>query len=93
MKLAALLLLMATPVAAERQCGPREGVVEALLKQYGETRQSVALTSGGALMEMFASSATGTWTALVTAPNGISCIVSAGTSFERVAPTPVGEEM
>ena len=39
---------------------------------------------GGAMVETFASLETGTWTIVVTPPEGLSCLVSSGTDFEVV---------
>ena len=39
----------------------------------------------GAVMEVFASDDTGTWTITVTLPNGLTCLIAAGESFEVLA--------
>ncbi len=38
----------------------------------------------GAVMEVFASSATGTWTITVTSPSGVTCLIASGQSFEAL---------
>ena len=79
----ALAALLAFPaVAQERQCGPRDNVLRVLSDQYGETRQSVAMTAGGAILEMLANLSTGSWTALMTMPGDLSCLVASGGDFE-----------
>lgn len=84
---AALYLISTTDVAAQssRNCGPREAVIERLAEGYGETRQSVGLGANNAVVEVFASEETGSWTITVTQPNGLTCLVASGQSFEEVA--------
>ena len=68
-----------------RNCGPREMVVERLATSYGETRQSMGLGANNSVVEVFASSETGTWTITVTSPNGLTCLVASGQAFEELA--------
>ena len=77
---------LAAPAGAENQaCAPREKVVERLADKYGETRVSMGLGSNNAVMEMFASDETGTWTITVTMTNGMTCLVASGQAFEALA--------
>lgn len=83
------LSLMADSPAAFAQdiaCGPHDTVALLLKRNYSEMVQSVGLTSGGALLEIYVSPA-GTWTAVLTTPNGPSCLVEAGTHW-RNGPKP-----
>ncbi len=84
---AAIYLAATTDVAAQnaRNCAPRAAVIERLAEGYGETRQSVGLGSNNAVVEVFASSETGSWTITVTVPGGLTCLVASGQSFEVVA--------
>ncbi len=83
---AAMLLVATTDVAAQgRNCGPREAVVTRLSEGYGETRQSMGLGSNNAVVEVFASSKTGSWTITVTQANGLTCLVASGQGFEKLA--------
>lgn len=85
--LAALLLLGAatsTPALAQQNCAERGAVVERLAEKYGESRQSIGLGTQGRVMEIFASTETGTWTITVTTPNGMTCLVASGQAFENV---------
>lgn len=74
-----------TQAQAPRNCAPRASVVTRLAERYGETRQSVGIGSNNAMVEVFASEETGSWTILVTMPTGVSCLVASGQSFEEVA--------
>ena len=84
---AAIYIATTTQVMAQsqRNCGPREAVIERLASNYCETRQSVGIGSNNAMVEVFASDETGSWTILVTMPTGQSCLVASGQSFEEVA--------
>ncbi|KIN60158.1 hypothetical protein Z945_1125 [Sulfitobacter noctilucae] len=83
---AVVYLITTSDVVAQngRNCAARETVVERLHSGYGEVRQSVGLGANNAVVEVFASSETGTWTITVTAPGGPTCLVASGQSFEAV---------
>jgi hypothetical protein len=76
----------ASEVAAQgSSCAERAAIVESLNNKYGEIRQSVGLNQSNGVVEVFASPETGTWTILLTMPNGMSCLMAAGKSWENVA--------
>ena len=79
------LLRAGAATAQGRACGPRDAVVERLATKYGESRQSMGLGANNAVMEVFASSETGTWTITVTMPNGMMCLVASGQAYEALA--------
>ena len=68
-----------------RNCAPRDAVVSRLAEGYGETRQSMGLGANNSVVEVFASTETGSWTIIVTAPSGITCLVASGQSYETLA--------
>ncbi len=84
---AAIAVMLAAPVHAQqvRSCAPRETVVERLADKYGETRQSMGLGANNAVIEVFASDSSGSWTITVTSPNGVTCLVASGQAFEELA--------
>ncbi len=84
---AALYLATSTQVGAQsqRNCGSSDVVVGQLAERYGETWQSVGIGSNNAMVEVFASNASGSWTILVTMPSGVACLVASGEAFEQVA--------
>lgn len=84
---AALYLVWTGYASAQpgRNCAPRDTVVEKLAEGYGETRQSMGLGANNSVVEVFASDETGTWTITVTTPNGVTCLVASGQSFEALA--------
>lgn len=87
----ALSVFAGTAFAAT--CGPRAQVVERLASTYGETVQSMGLGSNNGIVEVFASTESGTWTITVTTANGRMCLVASGQAFEAIATaTPTGGE-
>ena len=82
----ALAVCIAVPAKAQqnRNCAPREAVVDRLASTYGESRQSIGLGERGMVIETFASRETGTWTITVTAPNGLTCLVASGQGWEEL---------
>jgi hypothetical protein len=70
---------------AMAQCGARDEVVAQLAAGYGETRRSMGLAANSAVIEVYASEATGTWTITVTLPSGMTCLVASGEGFETMA--------
>ena len=84
-------MLLATQHAfaqSNRSCADRAIVIERLADRYGESRQSIGLGENNAVVEVFASLETGTWTITVTVATGMMCIVAAGQSFETLAEAP-----
>lgn len=70
--------------AQPNSCAERAMVVERLEGSFGETRQSVGIGQNNAVVEIFASQTTGTWTIVVSLPNGLSCLVASGESWEQL---------
>lgn len=69
-----------TPVHAA-ECGKHENVIAFLGKKYKEQLQAMGLVSNKGFMQLFVAE-TGTWTVILTTPQGISCIVAAGDNYE-----------
>ena len=71
----------ATPAQAQMACGKRDSVVERLGEKYGEVRRGGGL-AGRTLLEVWASSATGTFTILRTYTSGVACVIAAGRQWQ-----------
>nr|WP_306153704.1 hypothetical protein [Roseovarius sp. MMSF_3281] len=83
---AALVGAFALPVVAQtRNCAPREAIVDRLTDHFGETRQAMGLGANNAMVEVFASPTSGTWTIIATSAHGITCLVASGQAFETLA--------
>ena len=81
-----LATLAAAPADAQgaRHCGDRDRIVARLAESFGESRQSIGLGANNSVMEVFASTETGTWTITVTMPNGVTCLIATGQAFETL---------
>lgn len=89
MMLSALLVAAAAtaPCTTDYQSLKQE-----LAQKYQEAPVSAGLQSNGSLLQIFASTETGTWTALSTTPQGVTCILSSGKNWEGWPGTPAGPE-
>lgn len=79
-----IMVLAAQQVHAQN-CAPRSDVVNRLAETYGETRRGIGIARQGAVMEVFASDRTGSWTITVTLPDGMTCLVASGQAYETMA--------
>ena len=84
----AALVFPSLVTAAPVFCGARNDVLTKLASDFREQPASVALTSDGQLLEVLKSDSKMTWSILVTSPNGVSCIVAAGESWQDKARDP-----
>lgn len=78
---ATCLLAVASPASAARLCLPHSDIAELLDVRFSEARIAGGVASGGGLIEVFSSADGATWTIVVTSPQGMSCVVSAGESW------------
>ena len=62
-------------------CDDRTTIVSSLSDQYKETRTSIGLANSGSVVEVF-SATDGSWSMIVTRPNGITCLIAAGRNWE-----------
>lgn len=81
------LIASTTLTQAQQNCADRALVIERLASAYGETRQSIGLAQNNTMVEVFASTTTGSWTITVTNAAGLTCLVASGQAFERLAET------
>lgn len=84
---AGALIASTTLTQAQQNCADRALVIERLASAYGETRQSIGLAQNNTMVEVFASTTTGSWTITVTNAAGLTCLVASGQAFERLAET------
>lgn len=92
MQVASLALLASLwASAAFAACYPRVAVVEQLVRQYHEKQSATGTTTDTdgrlALIEVW-SSPTGTFTILITRPNGVTCVAATGGDWHQ---EPVGD--
>ncbi len=77
--------------AANTRCGNHKDVVAFLGKKYKETRIGMGLINAGQMMELYMS-AEGTWTMLITRPDGVSCFGPVGKSWTHIKAKPLRAE-
>ena len=87
----AALGVQATAFAAPVSCGPRAELLEELAKRFSEAPVAVGLASSGALVEVLTNGSGSTWTIIVSQPNGTSCLVAAGESWQELRRVASGE--
>ena len=81
----------AGPAAAQGLCMPREQIVEMLDARYSEAPVALGLASGGRLVEVFSTEDGSTWTLLLTAPDGTSCMMAEGQGWSALPGPIVGQ--
>jgi hypothetical protein len=79
---ACILLLTQMAHSSALNCLERADMVEQLASKHGEIHQSIGLTSSGQILETFAHLETGTWTILLSLPNGKSCFMASGSNYQ-----------
>ena len=81
-------LIFATQAALAAQCAPREQVVAGLATGFDEVRRGAGLTAApdgrAQVVEIF-TAASGSWTIVVTRPDGQTCLVASGQAWEDIA--------
>ncbi|ADK73432.1 hypothetical protein RDJLphi1_gp31 [Roseobacter phage RDJL Phi 1] len=93
MMMACALALIGAPVMAQnRNCAPRDAVVERLQSKYAEAVHARGLAANGTMLEVWGSNESGSWTVTITTPQGLTCLVASGQSFEDVEPEPIVNE-
>lgn len=83
----------AAPPAFAQGCADRDVLVERLKSKYSEVRTAGGLHGSAsdarsALVEVWSSEKTGTFTVIMTNARGISCVVAAGTDWHQHVPVP-----
>ena len=82
---AGFALIASTAMAqAQPQCNKRDNVLALLAKKYKETPIAAGVTNTGGLVEVLTDIKSGTWTIIVTTPQGVSCLVAAGEGWRNM---------
>ncbi len=71
------------PAHAQSNCEARTSLVAKLDKGFGELPAAIGLASTGNVLEVLIS-ADGTWTILITRPDGLACIAAAGEHWQML---------
>jgi len=86
----AVTTLAPTPATAMEICRERHEIADLLTNQRQEQHFASGLQASVQLIELWVSDETGTWSILVTKPDGMSCLVASGTSWTEQLMQPAG---
>lgn len=82
---------LAPPAMAQSTvCMPRDALTASLQTKYSETLGGGGLQSAGRLIELWRSVETGTFTIILTRPNGTSCVLASGAHWYDALAAPDG---
>jgi hypothetical protein len=74
-------------LAQSPPCTKRADIVQHLQGKYSESPVAMGIANNGGVLEVLSSKANGTWTIIITMPNGTSCMIAAGDSWVPVPKT------
>lgn len=72
------------PSTQQMLCNKRSEVMKNLSANYREAPTALGMASNGGVLEVMTSKDGKTWTVLLTKPDGTSCLVAMGNSWENV---------
>lgn len=78
------------PAHAQTSCDVRKSLLAKLDTSYDEQPVAIGVASTGNVVELLVS-ANGTWTILVTRPNGIACVAAVGEDWQALEAHPLDE--
>ena len=85
----ALLGVLVFPAHAQSlQCGPRSDMLAGLKRSFAEEPRIWGTSNGGGVLEILVSK-TGTWTVVVSYPDGTACMYLSGEDWTAI-PQPKG---
>ena len=83
---------IAPPLAAQAMhCAPRDVLIERLEETYGERQIAIGMQSAHALIELWGSEETGSFTLIVTTSDAESCVMAFGADLLVASPMPEEE--
>ena len=72
-------------------CAARADVMSNLQGKFSEAPVAIGLANTGGVVEVLTSPDGGTWTIIVTDPNGMSCLMAAGEFWAAARKTLIGQ--
>ncbi len=70
--------------AQQQRCTKRPDIVTHLANKFSEAPIAIGLSVTGGVIEVLTSEKSGSWTIIITMPNGNSCVVAAGNNWEHI---------
>ncbi|MGI9490957.1 MAG: hypothetical protein ACR2QF_00875 [Geminicoccaceae bacterium] len=74
-------------------CATHDSIVKRLGAKFTEKPVSLGIAGDGKLLEVFAAKDGSTWSIVVTAPEGMSCIVAVGKFWQNLPTHPDGPDV
>ena len=84
MLLGLLVLPLSLPAKAQNICTARDEVLGHFDSKYSEAPVAMGLANNGGVIEVLSSGSGNTWTIIITMPNGVTCLLAAGESWESL---------
>ncbi len=78
------------PQSRGRVCALHDIITDALKDRWGEAQVGLGINNEGALVEVFVNPKSGSFTILLTRPDGWSCVATAGKDWRSAQPKPQG---
>ncbi len=72
-------------------CGERTDMLANLKDKFHEQPSGIGITGNGGVVELLTSE-TGTWTLMLSFPNGRSCLMAVGENWEQAPAKPKGRD-
>lgn len=85
---AAALAVTGAPALAEQACSEHKTVLGQFASTYKEAPVAGGLTRDGHLLQVLSSGDIGTWTIVLSKPDGETCVVMAGEAWHRIKRKP-----
>jgi len=83
--LCTVMVLDSPSATAQTQlCDQRAKVIGHLAQKYQEAPVAIGVTTSGGMVEVLTSGDGGTWTIILSNPNGTSCLVAAGEGWRNL---------
>lgn len=74
---------LSTTASSEPVCGPRSLFLSKLGERYSESPSAIGLAANGKVLEVL-SSKSGSWSIITTGPDGETCLLASGESWETL---------
>ncbi len=88
----ALLLGVRAPASAQSVCTTHAEVTKQLESRHSESPVGIGLASTGQVLEVFTTGDGSSWTIVMTRPDGMSCLVASGDSWENLPRVVLGPQ-
>ena len=82
---ATLAIISGAAPAMDSPCSERKVVIRQLSALFSEKPVAMGLTNNGGVIELLHSKDRTTWTLIITMPNGVTCPIAAGESWETIS--------